>query len=153
MKYQSKFIYFHSREFIWKCREIGRHLVSVSMCQDNLCKQWLQQSHRNSKGEPRIHWRLPRIHCRQDCWDCVAVYQLVNICHIIITLQPCSASAIYSWYPEYQSVTKFNISSLHLKMWANFSWQKKCISQIQTVFYMCFLAQIFAAKCFLSSTV
>ena len=33
MKFQSKFIYFHSRKCIWKCRlGNGGHLVSASMC-------------------------------------------------------------------------------------------------------------------------
>ena len=78
------------------------------------------------------------------CWDCVAVYQLVNICHISITLQPCGASAIYSWYLEYQLVTEINISSLHLEMWVMFSsqktmyfWNSNCILHVFSCTNIC----------------
>ena len=41
VKSQSKFIYFHSRRCIWKCRqEIGGHFFSASLCSKLIAAQW-----------------------------------------------------------------------------------------------------------------
>ena len=76
MRTEAKFIHFHSRKFIWKCRqEIGGHFVSASMPQ----LPWRHSGGQSTKILPLSWPNLPSMKDlvkappRHHCYQCVQI--------------------------------------------------------------------------------